>query len=125
MGMNSARNHKLVFGLMLTMIGIRFALFALAALGLITTVLPFGASVLSWIVPVVMPLIVISVMLVTGRRGMMMKHQQQVTPASDKEPLLEILQKRLASGQITKAQYEKIKKVLLDEENHSSSQVLD
>jgi len=55
----------------------------------------------------------------------MMKHQQQVTPASDKEPLLEILQKRLASGQITKAQYEKIKKVLLDEENHSSSQVLD
>jgi uncharacterized membrane protein len=106
---NSSRNRKLIFGLMFAMIGIRLLIFALATFGAITWAPPLGASILSWIMPVGMPLVMISFMLLYGRKRMMprqMKHEP------DDAPLLDILQRRFALGQITKEQYEEMKVIL-------------
>lgn len=113
MMINSSRIRKLIFGLMFTMIGVRLLLFALATMGVITWVAPLSMSVLSWILPVGMPIVMMSLMLLLGRRGMM---HHQMAHGSDDAPLLEILQKRFALGEITKDQYEEMKRVLLDKE---------
>jgi putative membrane protein len=111
---------------MVAVIGLRFLTFALATLGAISPPLntsgPLNSSgsnliVMSWIVPVVMPLIMITLVLIFRRRGpmpLMSKH------ASDDETPLEILKRRFARGEITKEQYEDMKRTLL-EEGHSRS----
>jgi uncharacterized membrane protein len=111
---NSSRNRKLIFGAMFAMIGVRVLMFALATVGVITWAPPMGASILSWIVPVGMPVVMISFMLLYGRKRMMspkMKH------GLDDEPLLDILQKRFALGEITKDQYEDMRRILQGEEH--------
>jgi len=104
---------KLMFVLMFGMIGIRLGIFALGTVGVIAWAPPLGASVLSWIVPVGIPTVMISYMLLFRRRGMM---KQQMTHGSDDAtPLKEILQKRFALGEITKDQYEDMRRVLGEE----------
>jgi len=117
---------KVLVGVMVAVIGLRFLTFALATLGAISPPLntsgPLNSSgsnliVMSWIVPVVMPLIMITLVLIFRRRGpmpLMSKH------ASDDETPLEILKRRFARGEITKEQYEDMKRTLL-EEGHSRS----
>ncbi len=106
---------KLMFVLMFGMIGIRLGIFALGTVGVIAWTPPLGASVLSWIVPVGMPIVMISYMLLFRRRGMM---QQQMTHGSDDAmPLKEILQKRFALEEITKDQYNDMRRILLGEEH--------
>lgn len=116
MMINSSRNRKLAIGLMSAMIGIRLLIFALGTVGVITWGPSLNASMVSWIVPVAMPMVIISLMLLTGRRGMM----GRMTRAAYDTPLLEITQRRLALGEITKKQYEEVIRVLLDKE-HSYS----
>jgi len=77
MGMSG--KSKLLFLLMFGMIGIRFSMFVLSTVGIVAWAPPFDASVLSWIVPVGMPLVMISYMLLFRRRGMM----QQMAHGSD------------------------------------------
>lgn len=105
-----SRNRKIVFGLMSAMIGGRLLVFALGIIGLIDWSPPLGASVLSWIIPVVMPLVMITAMLLMGRGGPM-QHQQTVQGPDDMT-ISEILRRRLALGEITKDQYEEIKRIL-------------
>ena len=78
MGMSG--KSKLLFLLMFGMIGIRLGIFALSSLGIIAWAPPMGASVLSWILPVAMPVVMISYMLLYRRRQMM---QQRMTHGSD------------------------------------------
>ena len=108
---NSSRNRKLIFGFMFAMIGVRLLMFALATVGVITWSPPIGASILSWIVPVGMPVVMISFMLLYGRKRMM---SPQMKHGLDDAPLLVILQRRFALGQITKEQYEEMKMILRD-----------
>ncbi|MGP8068782.1 MAG: hypothetical protein ACLP5V_02705 [Candidatus Bathyarchaeia archaeon] len=115
---SSSRNRKLIFGFMFGMIGVRLLMFALATVGVITWAPPIGASILSWIVPVGMPLAMISFMLLYGRKRMM---SPQMKRGQDDAPLLDILQRRLALGQITKKQYEGMKMILLDGKGSSQS----
>ena len=93
------------------MIGARLLMFALATAGVITWAPPIGASILSWIVPVGMPVVMISFMLLYGRKRMMFP---QMKHGLDDAPLLDILQRRFALGQITKEQYEEMKIILRD-----------
>jgi len=78
MGMSG--KSKLLFLLMFGMIGIRLGIFVLSTVGTIAWAPPMGASVLSWIVPVGMPVVMISYMLLFRRRQMM---QQRMTHTSD------------------------------------------
>jgi hypothetical protein len=78
MGMSG--KSKLLFLLMFGMIGIRFGMFVLSSLGIIAWATPTSASVLSWILPVGMPVVMISYMLLFRRRQMM---QQRMTHTSD------------------------------------------
>lgn len=96
---------------MFAMIGIRLLMFALATVGVIAWTPPLGASILSWIIPVGMPLVMISFMLLSGRRRTM---PRQMRHGPDDVPLLDILQRRFALGQITKKQYEEMKVILND-----------
>ena len=93
------------------MIGGRLLLFSLDALGLITWAPPLGTSIMSWIIPVGMPLVMITVMLLFGRGA---SHKQMMNGSED-APLSEILQNKLALGEITEHQYEAIMRVLSDE----------
>jgi uncharacterized membrane protein len=114
MMMGMSGKSKLLFVLMFSMIGIRLGVFALSMIGVIAWAPPLGASVVSWIVPVGMPVVMISYMLLFGRRRMM---QQQMTHGSDdRMPLNEILKNRFALGEITKEQYENMRRILLSEE---------
>jgi hypothetical protein len=71
---------KLMLVLMVGMIGVRLSIFALSMVGIIAWAPAMGgASVLSWIVPVGMPIVMISYMLLFRRRGMM----RQMTQGSD------------------------------------------
>lgn len=67
---------KLMLVLMVGMIGVRLSIFALSMVGIIAWAPPMGASVLSWIVPVGMPIVMISYMLLFRRRGMMRQMMQ-------------------------------------------------
>jgi hypothetical protein len=78
MMMGMSRKSKLMFVLMFSMIAIRLGIFVLSTVGMMAWAPPLGASVLSWIVPVVMPIVMISYMLLFRRRGMM--QQQSSTP---------------------------------------------
>lgn len=93
------------------MIGVRLLIFALATVGVITWAPPLGASILSWIMPVGMPVVMISFMLLYGRKRMI---PRQMKRGPDDAPLLDILQTRFALGEITKKQYEEMKVILLD-----------
>ncbi len=106
---NSSRNRRLIFGFMFAMIGVRLLMFALATVGVITWAPPMGASIMSWIVPVAMPVVMISFMLLYGRKRMM---PTQMKHGLDDAPLLDILQRQFALGQITKEQYEEMKMIL-------------
>ncbi|MGP8068975.1 MAG: hypothetical protein ACLP5V_03710 [Candidatus Bathyarchaeia archaeon] len=107
----NSRNRKLIFGAMFAMIGVRVLMFALATVGVITWAPPMGASILSWIVPFGMPLVMISFMLLYGHKRMM---SPQMKHGPDDAPLPDILQRRFALGQITKEQYEEMKIILRD-----------
>ena len=67
-------------GLMLGMIGIRLSMFALGMMGVITFAGPMDDSIISWILPVGMPLVMIVLMLAFRRRQMM---RQRMTHTSD------------------------------------------
>jgi len=67
---HSSRNRKLIFGLMFAMIGMRLLIFALDVSGIIAWGTSLGVSVLSWMLPVGMPVAMISVMLLLGRKKM-------------------------------------------------------
>jgi len=106
---------KLMLVAMFGMIGVRLSIFALSTVGLIAWAPRLGESVLSWIVPIGIPIVMISYMLLFRRRGMM---QQQMRGSSDDAtPLKEILQKRFALGEIKKDQYEDMGRILLGEEH--------
>jgi len=117
MAMTTGRSgkSKLLFVLMFGMIGMRLGIFALGTVGVIAWAAPLGASVLSWILPVGIPIVMISYMLLFRRRGMM--RQQMTHGSDDATPLKEILHKRLALGEITKNQYEDMRRILLGEEH--------
>ena len=80
MMMGMSRKSKLLFVLMFSMIGIRLGIFVLSTVGMIPWAPPLGESVLLWVVPVGMPIVMISYMLLFRRKGMM---QQQMTHGSD------------------------------------------
>lgn len=93
---HSSRNRKLIFGLMFAMIGMRLLIFALDVSGIIVWGSSLGVSALSWILPVGMPVAIISAMLLLGRKRMP-PHPQ--TPQDSRPvPLTEILRERLARG---------------------------
>jgi hypothetical protein len=79
MMMGMSGKSKLLFVLMFSMIGIRLGIFVLSAVGVIAWSPPLDASVLSWIVPVGMPIVMISYMLLFRRRRM----QWQMAHVSD------------------------------------------
>jgi hypothetical protein len=79
MMMGMSGKSKLLFLLMFSMIGIRLGIFVLSTVGMIAWAPPLGASVLSWILPVGMPILMISYMLLFRRRMM----HQQMTHSSD------------------------------------------
>ena len=112
---HSTRNRKLIFGLMFAMIGMRLLIFALGIAGIIEWTPPASASMLSWVLPVGMPLVMITVMLLLGRKRMEVHPQMQQD--SDSMPLSEILKERLACGEITGGQYEEMKRILRKEDD--------
>jgi uncharacterized membrane protein len=116
MGMfNMHRSRKLIIGLMLAMMGAHFLILGIGATGLIAG----GAlSSLSWIMPIGMVLVMVILMLVVGPRRMMRGHMGL---HADDAGLLDILQKRFASGEITKDQYEEMKQVLQQDADASSA----
>jgi uncharacterized membrane protein len=95
--MSMSRQGKVVLVLMVGIIAVRLLIFALQIMGLIAFA-GFGAgnaSIITWILPVAMPLVVITYLLVSGRRGMM---GRMASHGSDPETALQILQKRFALG---------------------------
>lgn len=112
--LKSWKKRKIIFVLLFAMIGGRILISLLAMAGVIKWVSPLGgASELSWIIPIVVPVVLISIMLVTGRK--IMTHPQQMARGMEDEPLSEILQKRFVRGEITKKQYDDMKRILQDE----------
>jgi uncharacterized membrane protein len=109
-----SEKSKLMFVAMFGMIGVRLSIFALSTVGLVAWAPRLGESVLSWIMPVGIPIVMISYMLLFRRRGMM---QQMRNSSDEATPLKEILQKRLALGEITKDQYEDMRRIILGEEH--------
>jgi len=107
---HSSRNRKLVFGLMFAMIGMRLLIFVLGIAGIIAWAPSPSASIMSWILPVGMPVAMIFVMLLLGRKRMVVHPQMQLD--LDTMPLSEILQERLARGEITQKQFEEMKRIL-------------
>ena len=111
--LKSSKKRKSIFVLLFAMIGGRILISLLAMTGVIKWVSPLGGtSEISWIIPIVVPVVLISIMLVTGRK--MTTHQQQIARGTEDELLSEILQKRFARGEITKKQYDNIKRILQD-----------
>lgn len=100
------RASKLVIGLMLAMIGAHLVIFALAAAGVVRG--SFGSSGGLWGLLMLIPIAVIILMLVFGRRQMM----HQPLPSNATGSPAEILQQRFARGEITKDQYEEMEHVL-------------
>ena len=115
---HSSRNRKLIFELMFAMIGMRLLIFALDVSGIIAWGPSLGVSVLSWILPVGMPVAMISITLLFGRKKM--AANSQTPQASDSVPLSQVLQERLARGEISEGQYEEMKRILRDKEHVES-----
>jgi uncharacterized membrane protein len=104
---NSARNRKIVIGVMVALMAARITVFVLGAVGVLTWGSSGGGA--SWLPFVMVPIMVIVVMLMLGRRGMM--HHMMSGSA---ETPLELLQKRFVRGELTSDEYEKMKRALLD-----------
>ena len=102
------RTRRTVIGLMVAVMGARMVVLALAAVG----VMSWGGSgqAASWMPLVLLPMLVIVLVLLFGRRGTM----HHLMFGSAPETPLELLQRRFARGELTKEEYEEMKNTLLD-----------
>lgn len=108
---------KLILALMLIVICARLSLFALSTMGIIPLLGPLNNPIISW----VLPLLVVGIMIfvLVFMRGRMMG---RMACAVDNATPLEISKRRFALGEITKDQYEDMRRALLDKEQPHNQQ---
>ena len=114
--MHSLGKGKLVLALMIIVICARLSLFALSTMGIIPLAGPLNNSIISWVLPLLMVGVMIFMLLFM--RGRMMG---RMACGLDNATPLEILKRRFALGEITKDQYEDMRRVLLDDEDSRES----